>query len=74
MIYFFPPPPNSHTYWFPGQSQVPFPPLRDLITVCKIRPDHSIFQYKSETLNHPHITACSQSGGGQEVLALMLVP
>lgn len=30
----------------PGQTQVPFPPLRELITVCKVRPDHSSLQYK----------------------------
>jgi len=30
-FFFSPPPPNLHTYWFPGQTPVPFPPLRELI-------------------------------------------
>lgn len=68
---------SKFTRWVPGQTKVPFPPLRQLITVCKMRTDHSIFQYESETLNHlSHHSLLTERWGARckSVLALMLVP
>lgn len=72
-----PPPPNLQMYRLPGQTRVPFPPLRELVTVCKIRSEHSIFRYKSETLNHPSyrsLLTVRWGAGGKSVLTLVLVP
>lgn len=54
VIYFFPPLHHLriHRHWFPGQIKVPFPLLRQLITVGNLRTEHSIFQHTSKTLNH----------------------
>lgn len=64
---------TSKFTWVPGQTQVPFLPLRELITVCKVRPASST---KSETLNHPscHSLLTEYWGGKRQiVLALVLV-
>lgn len=47
----------------PGQTQVPFPPLRELITVCKVRPDHSSLQYKKWDLESPFMSRHRMLGG-----------
>lgn len=81
VIYFFPH--NLQIYTHTGSParlefpSLPFPPLRELITVCKVRQNCSIFQYKSETLNHtPYHCLLTERWGARSksVLALMLVP
>lgn len=59
-----------------GQTQVPFPPLRELITVCKVRPDRSSLQYKKRDLELPFMSQPVHrmvGGKRQIVLALVLV-
>lgn len=78
VIYFFFPTTSKSTHILvPSQTQVPFPPLRELIRVCKLRQNHSVFQYKSETLNHtPYHCLLTERWGARSksVLALLLVP
>lgn len=39
-----------------GQTQLPFPPFRELIIVHKVRPDHSSLQYKKWDLESPFMS------------------
>lgn len=63
---------TSKFTWVPGQTQVPFPPLRELITVGKVRPDHSSLQYKKWDLESPFMSHHRMLGGARGRLFLPL--
>lgn len=56
---------QMYTRRFPGQTQVPSPPLRELIMVCKVTPDHSVVQHRNETLDPFHTMPAHRAVGAK---------